>query len=441
MDEWLFLLETLRASWLALGRPRRVTAAVSGGADSVALLHALAALAKTEGFSLSAAHVDHGLRDSSREDARFTASMCEKMGIPCRTVQVFLSKGSEEAARNARYQALMEACLQAGSSVLALAHHQRDQAETLLLHLFRGGGGQGLAAMEERVFRPFGGQRICLWRPMLSFPADAVRPLLERRGIPWREDETNAQDRFSRNYLRQCVLPLIRARFPQAEEAMSRSAGILSLEQDFFQGEARAFLEKHACLSGPCRWIDDPALRRMHPAMQRQAVRAACPVALDHRKTEALLALSPGETENLPENWRALRTCRYLHFLAPFREEAPLGPIRRLPRNGQTGDGKRLQAMPLALFEQCTLRTRRPGDRIHPLGAPGEKSLQDYFVDKRIDRPFRDHIPLLCLGKRVVWAIGCGPGEEARVSPEDNSAVFLKYDGYIPGTTAGKNEK
>ena len=195
MNEWLFLLETVAQSWKDLGRPGRVTAAVSGGADSVALLWALHELCQREGFSLSVAHVDHGLRETSGRDADFVARRCADLGIPCKICRVRVTGTSEDAARQARYAVLREACLEFGADVLALAHHQRDQAETVLLHLFRGSGAGGLAAMAETGRR----KTLLLWRPLLTVSPEIIRDVLTEKGVSWMEDETNAQDDYQRN--------------------------------------------------------------------------------------------------------------------------------------------------------------------------------------------------------------------------------------------------
>ena len=432
MDDWSFLLESAQASWRAAGEPGRVAAAVSGGADSVALLFMLSCLAPRSGFSLSAVHVDHGLRPESGEDAAFVMRLCEKLGIPCRIEKVSVRRPGEMGAREARYDALLSACLQEGAHALALAHHQRDQAETVLLHLLRGSGANGLGGMKECSIRMFKGRRILLWRPFLSVSPEALRRALTDRDIPWREDATNSRDDYLRNYLRRQVLPLIRARVPGAEEALCRASRLISDDNECLDDQARQFLTRHACLSGPCRWIDDPGLQSLHPALRRRCLRLACPVALDSGQTEALMALDARQTANLPEGWRALRTPRYLHFLSPIREEAPLGVLRQLPFTGDAGDGVRTQAIPRALFAQCVLRRRETGDRIRPLGGPGDKSLQDYWVDRLVDRPFRDHLPVLCVGRRVIWSVGVGVSEEGRVAP-GSDAVYLRYEGYLPG--------
>ena len=450
MDEWLFLLETVRKSWHDLGDGRigRVTAAVSGGADSVALLHALAELARTEGIQLSAAHVDHGMRETSGRDAEFVVRMCEELGIPCSVYHVQVRGKSEDAARQARYEALEDACRKNNSAPLALAHHQRDQAETMLLHLFRGSGSGGLGAMEERSWRsrPESGG-IILWRPLLDVSPETIRAALTERAIPWVEDETNSADDYLRNYLRHHVLPAVAARFPRAEEAMGRAARILSEEDRYFRHEASVFLSSdgNACLYGPCRWVRYTPLQRLHPALRRYALRLASPVRLDWETTEGLMTLSPGGKMNLPEGWRVSCTQEYLHFLPPKGKEIPPalpmpGTLIAQPGEGETGDGKRCQAMPKRMYDRCTLRFWQPGDEIRPLGALGAKSMQDYFVDKKVPQPFRRYIPILCIGNRVVWAIGVGPGEEARTNPGDD-AMLLRYIGFLPGDAPEQSPK
>ena len=113
------------------------------------------------------------------------------------------------------------------------------------------------------------------------------------------------------------------------------------------------------------------------------------------------------------------------------------GHLTETPYAGWPGDGKRCQAFPKAALAGAQLRFRLPGDRIHPLGCMGEKSLQDYLVDRGVDQPFRDYVPLLCAGRRVIWAIGVGPGEEARVTA-GTDASLLRYDGFLPGEIPGE---
>ena len=429
------MLDQVRASWVRIGKPDRVTAAVSGGADSATLLLILRQLSEELGFFLSAAHVDHGLRNSSFADAEYVRSLCASLSVPCRVYRLNLNGSSEDDARRARYEALFDACAQDNTSCLALAHHRRDQAETMLLHLFRGSGGKGLAAMREYAVR----SQAALWRPLLNADPDSIRSALLETGVSWREDETNEADDYRRNYLRHHVLPLVSRRFPGAEEAMARAAGVLALEDDYFQSEALRFLRKedHADMTGPCRWIRYQPLHDLHPALRMHVLRLFSPVSLAWEHTNGISALKPGDKINLPEGWRAACTNNFLHFLSPDPPAPVIGKLDVRYFSGEVGDGKLYQAVPRKVLEKCELRFRRPGDVIHPLGGPGDKSLQDYWVDKKTEQPFRAYLPLLCVKNRVIWSVGVGPGEEARVKRGDD-AVLVRYEGYLPGYSSGR---
>lgn len=432
MDKWTFLLSCVRDSWHRQGKPKRIIAAVSGGADSVALLHLLLDLAEAERLFLSAVHVDHGIREASSQDAAFTKSLCEAHQIPCKMMQVKIKGKGEGAAREARYTALIEAAMEMQASFIALAHHRRDQAETMLLHLMRGSGSAGLSGMAEmRVQKTEMGKAVHFWRPLLDVSPDDLRLCLTEKGIGWCEDETNASDLYLRNFLRHRILPLLENQSPGTEKALARAAQLIAQDHDCLQKQAASFLEQYARLSGPCRFICRAPLIALHPAIGSRAIRMALPVSLDQAQTTALLSLKAGESVNLPQGWKAIATQMRLHLLPSEKDFPTLGSIRVLPYCGSPGDGIRYQAMPKAIWEKTALSFRTPGDRIHPLGAPGEKLLSDYWVDKKVDRPFRDYLPLLRIGNRIIWSIGIGPSEEARVK-EDTEMVLLAYVGQLP---------
>jgi len=406
----------------------------------MALLHLLNALAQEEGIALCAAHVDHGIRLSSAADAAFAKAQCDSLGIPCQVHQVHLEDSSENAARNARYQALYDAACDFGVPCIALAHHRRDQAETIMLHLVRGSGVTGLGGMAEcRVVKAEASAEIQLWRPLLSVSPTDIRIMLTDRCIPWREDETNAGDQYLRNYIRHRVLPALEERVPEAETALARAAAILRREDEYMALATAEFLDRFACLEGPCKCILMQKFADLHPALRSRVVRRAFPGHLDFDTSEKLMQLSKGQQMNLPGGYRAAATETWLHFIPPEPEKIPLGAVTVLPYTGNTGDGIRCQAMPRKIWEQACLTYRQQGERIHPFGGPGNKSLQDYWVDKKVDRPFRPYLPLLCIGSQVIWSIGVGPGEEARVTP-GGETVLLQYEGYLPGELPGSNK-
>lgn len=437
MDKWDFLLKRLEKSWAAVGKPDRILVAFSGGADSVCLLQGLHRLGAAAGMKIVAGHVDHGLRPESGADGKFVMEMCKALSIPCLVERVHPASSSEADAREARYAALYRMAEQMNCDTIAMAHHRKDQAETMLLHLFRGSGLTGLCAMAEcRRMVQTGGGQLKIWRPLLECDPEELRKILRDDGIPWREDATNQDEGYLRNYIRHQLLPAINRRMPFAEQAMTRTAILMQEEEDFLSSRARDFLQKYACPSLPCVWVDYQTFAGLHPAMQRRVLRMVVPSALDFEQTERLRAGRPGDTINLSGNCRALITKKKLHIIPENPDMPTLGCIIVRPYQGNTGDGIRLQAMPKEIWKKCTLRFRKAGDCIHPLGGPGEKSLQDYWVDKKVDRPFRPYLPVLCIENRVIWSIGVGVGEEARIQQREE-CVLLEYDGYLPGEMPG----
>lgn len=430
------MIEALSTSWRMAGCPQRVLAAVSGGADSMALLRGLMALSEREGLTLLAVHVDHGLRTDSGDDAAFVAAFCRERGVKCAVEKVKCADASENSARIARYDAFARAYERERADVLALAHHRRDQAETVLMHLFRGSGTEGLSGMDVLASCSLlsgGGMR--LWRPLLDVPPEELRACLMDRGIPWREDGTNLDDTYDRNFLRLRVLPLLRERFPGAEAAVCRTAEILRRDQDCLEQMANEFLSVNACLTPPCRFILRKGFAALHPALRARVLRKALPEPLTFAQTETLLAIQPGEKVNLPRGWHAEASETRIYLLPPKDEKLPLTPLKVCACKDSVGDGIRTQAIPGSeIGDGLCLRYREPGDRIRPLGAKGEKSLQDYLVDKKVDRPLRDHLPLLCRGKQVYWVIGVGPGEQMRVN-DGEQRILLTYTGILPGET------
>ena len=175
---------------------------LSGGADSVALLCGLLHM-REKGIQVFAVHVNHGLRESSQEDADFCRILCMKLKVPLKVISVHVSQtGSIEAsARKERYNAFYNSMKELNARTLALAHHADDQAETVLMHLFYGTGTSGLSGMQE--------YNDPIWRPLIAYRHTELVSALLEIGQTWREDETNNDTAYTRNYLRHCVIPQI----------------------------------------------------------------------------------------------------------------------------------------------------------------------------------------------------------------------------------------
>ncbi|MBX5463114.1 MAG: tRNA lysidine(34) synthetase TilS [Steroidobacteraceae bacterium] len=246
-----------------------VCVAFSGGVDSVALLAALVEVRATHGrrMRLRAVHVHHGLHPNADRWSEHCAEIAARLRVPLRTVKVNVARGRgvsiEAAAREARYSALAKEL--ARSEVLVTAHHEDDQFETVLLQLLRGAGVPGLAAMPE--IAPFGAG--WLVRPLLMQSRAQIEAWARSRGLAWVDDDTNANEQFDRNYLRQRVLPLIRARWPGAAAAAARSARHVAEAKRLLDALARADVERAAIGSA----LSVQRLRALDPPRRRNAVR------------------------------------------------------------------------------------------------------------------------------------------------------------------------
>jgi tRNA(Ile)-lysidine synthase len=294
-----------------------VAVAVSGGADSLALLHALRALAGPRGWRLAVVTVDHGLRPGSAADAAFVADHAKALGLPARVttlgpedLEPHRRSGPEGAARAARYKALWPAADKLGCSWLATGHTLDDQAETVLLQLLRGAGPDGLAGMAVRAGH--------LLRPLLAVRRAETRACCVALALDWREDPTNAGDGPLRNRVRQRLLPLLEELRPGATQVLARTAVLAADERDWLDPVVAEALA--ATLTGgvdnqappdppwatlpdgaPTTWgagtarLDPEALAALPVALARRVVRAAArqagePVP-DAATTDRILAL------------------------------------------------------------------------------------------------------------------------------------------------------
>ena len=382
-----------------------VVCAVSGGADSVALLFALWLLREKLDFSLSAAHFDHGLRgEESRQDARFVERLCGQYDIPLHmgAGQVVAGKkGLEAAARDARY-----AFLQSLPGKIATAHTADDNAETVLLHLVRGTGLKGLGGIA-----PVRGNLI---RPMLEITRAEVLAFLAEYHLSYREDSSNDTDQFLRNRLRHHVMPLLREENPRIGEGMSRMALRLRQDEDLLTE-----LSQYA----PPLQVEE--LKTMHPARQARVLEKFLkdsgvkePEAQHIAMAQALLySKKPSASARFPGGVTIARCYGVLRA----QTDMSVTECRTLPCPGE------LMLEELGLRVICekaenvintpevftvdiqgtvTLRSRRPGDRIRLSG--GTKTMKKLFIDRKIPAHSRERIPVLCdeLGVLGVYGIG-----------------------------------
>ena len=395
-----------------------VVCAVSGGADSMALLHALVSL----GCRVTAAHFEHGIRgEESLRDAAFVEDWCREHGIPCVVehgdVPAYAAErslGLEEAARELRYDFLRRTAAEKGAALIATAHTLDDQAETLLLHLARGTGIAGLRGIPAR--------RANIVRPLLSVSRREIEEYLSENGVPFAEDSTNADEAYSRNLVRRRVVPALLAVNPRFPEAAARTAALAERDEDYLTAQAAAFLAAHPVEDG----IDAAALRTLHPAVSSRVLRALAPV-LSLLHTQRALAFLGGTEPALLElpGLTLRREGGRLHL---GRDEGPAIPDRPLfpgqslatPEAGlavdceicrYAGEVNDLFKTSFVKYEMivpdllCT--GRRPGDRLHPQGRGCGKSLKALFTERGVPLAERRRIPVIrdALGPLLVRGI------------------------------------
>lgn len=323
--------------WDMLPRGGRVLCAVSGGRDSMALLCLLKDLAAGEGFTLCAAHYNHQLRPTARRDEDFVRAFCAENGISLTVgrgdVAAFAretGRSLEDAARTLRYRFLEETADELGADRIATAHHRRDNAETVLLHLLRGTGLRGLGGIP-----PVRGRVV---RPLLETDRDEIDAYVNQNHVPFVEDETNLETDYTRNRLRLTVLPLLEEVAPGCTARLAETAGLLREEANHLDRETAALLPP----AGE-NFLSVSDLLRQDEAVRRRMVRAMAGrfgVELTARQTGAVLDLQNGGHLDLPRGLTVRRRADELTFqkyapAAAFGAAAGGADLGRLDRPGQ----------------------------------------------------------------------------------------------------------
>lgn len=440
-------LQAFFRSEAPLGPGDGVVVAFSGGPDSTALLLGMWRLASRRSLRLVAAHLDHGMDGGSAERAAAAGRLAARLGVPFVTGRREVpalrrpAESAESAGRRERYAFLERVRRDAGARFIATGHHRDDQAETVLLRLGHGSGLEGLAGI-----RPVHGAVV---RPLLGLSRAELRAAIEAAGLVPVEDPTNADPGLPRNRLRHRLLPALEAGDPGTAERLARLAG--KAQRAAGAVERRLGLAAHPVaggisiergllesLPGPLRPFALAALHRRagapYPAgaaareeLLRQIGergRAGCDCGGGWRweVSGGLLVLRRRqERERVPDFTYTLEIPGSLDI----PELAVRVQVSRRPVEPWMFEGSLRRAglaLPLEEGESVMVRNRRPGDRLHPLGAGGSRRLKCVLVDRRVPRHHRDRLPLLCVGGRIAWVPGVTIDERFRLRAGDTTA-------------------
>lgn len=443
-----------------------VVIGLSGGADSVALLEVLCGLRWERGLRLAAVHVHHGIRESAQEDVEFCRELCmeKKVDFFCEYVDVpemakVQGLSEEEAGRNARYHIFEEYRGKLQMDIIAVAHHQNDQAETILFQLFRGSGLRGMSGMQPK--------RGNIIRPLLGVSRKEIEEYLRDKQRTYVTDETNACDQYSRNKIRHYVLPVAEEISFGAVGHMSQTAGQLREILEYMEQQAATFLDIHGEYSHGEWKLSVNALQQEHIALQKMIVTEALARSFKSRKdiTEKhighILELLDKEGEKiirLPNGGVVVKRYSQLIFKqiieANERDFDGFCEIKIEPDHTYLLETGMILKTKL-LFENnlenvpkndcikwfdydkiigtLSLRTREQGDFLVIRDDGARKSLQDYLVNEKVPKSERDKQLLLADGSHILWVIGKRISAHYKVTKDTKRILEV----YIGGKNCG----
>ncbi len=367
-------------------RRKKLAVALSGGVDSVVLLHVLQGLQPGIGYRLSAIHVHHGLSPNAGRWTAFCRSLCRQLGVPLavrRVKVVKRGKGLESAARDARYAAFRKT----PCDIIALAHQLDDQAETVLMNLLRGAGVRGASGMPAHA--PFHGK--ALLRPLLEVSRKDLMAYARRHALEWAEDESNADEALTRNFVRRRLGPVLDLRFPAWRHALARAARHFARRELTAEDVLRAYLRE--------KGLKSPSEARLAD-MLRQLVSGASGTRLEHEG--ATLRVYRGKVfvqENAAKAAKAFRA-------VPWRGERRL-PIPALNGELRFREGEGIDAAQIRRGK-FVVKLRSGGERLQPDLRRPRRTLKNLFQEAGVPSWARDRLPLLFCGDDLVWAAGLG---------------------------------
>jgi len=438
----------------------RIVAAVSGGADSMAMLHILRQLSNQLSFDLYAAHLNHNLRgDDAKRDAELVDCTCREWVIPLffdsievKDMSKNLRISEEEAGRKARYAFFDKVLAETNGDKLALAHHQGDRVETILHNIIRGTGIKGLQGINY-VRNGF------IIRPLLDVSKEEILRYCKDNKVNYREDMTNFDQGYTRNRIRHGLIPYIRDHFnPAIEDALLRLSCVSKEEDDFLENHCGNIMTKHFEFSKGKGNISLDFFLSQHVAVKRRLLRLAIQ-KLNHDLScielfhiDSIISMLEDSRHNsaihLSNNIRAGKDYGFA-WVSVASESKPIeryeyaleipGEIF-IPEFGVVITAALIDDRKIsygknpvyidadALQGSLVVRNRKKGDRFKPLGMNAYKKLKNYFIDKKISREQRDYIPLVQDESGIIWVVGHEINEDFKITKNTQRILRLSVN-------------
>jgi tRNA(Ile)-lysidine synthase len=444
----------------------KLVVAVSGGADSVCLLHILAKLKEQLKIELHLAHLNHQLRDAESDaDADYVADLARRLGIPAtierQEVKAYQKKmrlSPEEAAREVRYRFLTDVVGVTGAKRVAVGHTQDDHIETILMHLIRGAGTRGMRGLQPSTEWSSKTGNMTVIRPLLEVSHQETEEYCHRYQLAPRLDASNLSLSPLRNRIRQQLLPLLQSYNPGIAEALLRTGRIAGDDIDFLDKEIARLWAKIARQEGETVTLNRKGLDRLPPTLKRYLLRTGAEKLLgsakdiEMRHIEEMMALldrPAGKRLSLPGG--LIFSTSYDNYiltldLAALSPLPELGGENKLNIPGQTRlSGWHIKAEiiePQEMTEKddftacfdltktgdnLTVRPRQRGDRFQPLGLAQPKKLGEFMIDAKIPQNWRKNIPIVCSPEQIVWVVGWRIDERVKVNQKTRQVLRLEF--------------
>lgn len=445
---------------------RKVLVGVSGGPDSVCLLHILGQLKDSLGVRLHVAHLNHMLRGvESDADASYVNELSDALGIPAtfekRDVEAYHKKHSlslETAAREVRYEFFSCVAESIGAGCIALGHTRDDQVETILMNLVRGTGLTGLRGMGQmRKLRSPGGGILVVVRPLLDVARREIEEYCRVNKLSPRSDFSNYSMEYTRNRIRYELMPLLRKYNKNIGNALIRTARAAADELSFIEKQVSQVWDRTVREQPNGLLLDSKELLSLHPALQRHLLRQVVDQILGDltdiqsihiEKMMEALSKPAGKRLSLPRGlvfhvgYQTCLVTRGSVDICPLpaldgenRLNVPGDTELRgwLVRSRITQPGSKAEGFMACLDldaagSDLVVRGRKAGDRFQPLGMGEPKRLQDFMVDAKIPRVWRDRVPLVCSPEGILWVVGWRIEEGVKVTDSTKQVLRLEFE-------------
>lgn len=448
------------------GENPKMLVGVSGGPDSVCLLHILDQLRDSLGVRLHVAHLNHMLRGvDSDADARYVAEFSGTLGIPVtvekRDVEAYRKEhrlSLEEAAREVRYDFFSQVAESIGAVGIALGHTQDDQVETILMHLVRGTGLTGLRGMGPiTLLRPPGGGVLVVVRPLLEVARRETEEYCRAYDLSPRSDFSNYSLDYTRNRFRYELIPLLQSYNKNIGDALMRTARTAADELSYLEEGVSQVWERVVREQPNGILLDSEALSSLHPALQRHLLRRVLDEVLADltdiqsihiEKMMEALSKPAGKRISLPRGLvfhvgystclvtkGVFDTCPFPPLEGEYKLNVPGDTVlpgwrvqARIIRPGEKADGFGACLDLDEAGSDLVVRGRKAGDRFQPLGMGESKKLQDFMVDAKVPRSWRDRVPLVCSPGGIIWVVGWRIAERVRVTDSTKKVLRLEFE-------------